>query len=193
MRDFKKTDLLINVSLRENGISTTVSFDKDSALQTSETSLPSETSHPSDISLAHMLTPENVNALVRAIVRKFNKDEKIVFIKHGNKLIKVDSEEIVRLEAARNYCDIILQDKTVLDVSMPMNEVHELLDSNLFYRINRSNVINIRYIKEFIGNMVRLSDEKVLDISDKYRTEIFSLLKIIGSRKRVKETKDKLL
>jgi len=177
MIDLKEKDLLINVSLKENGISTTISFDKD---------LTSE----SESLLAHLFTPANVNALLKELVKVFNKNDKAVYIKHGSKLIKANPNEIVRLKAARNYCDIILQDGTVLDVCMPMNEVHELLDPNLFRRINRSTVVNRKYVKEIIGNMVRLTDGKILDIGTKYRTDIFALLKIIGSRRRVTEKKD---
>lgn len=179
MIDLKEKNLLISVFLKENGISTTISLKKD---------LTSE----SELLLAHLFTSANVNSLLRELVKKFNKDDNIVFIKHGGKLIKVDSYNIVRLEAARNYCDIILKDDTVLDVCMPMNEVHELLDPDLFHRINRSTVINKVYVKELIGNMVKLVDGTVLDIGIKYRADIFSLLKIIGSRRRVRADKETL-
>lgn len=81
-----------------------------------------------------------------------------IFIKRTNKMIRVSLKDIVRLEAARNYCDIILKDNKRIDVCVPMNEVYEDLDHNCFFRINRSCVINIAYVIEISGNMVNLEE-----------------------------------
>lgn len=172
MKDLNEKNVIINVSLVDNDISTKISYDKDSV---------------SGRPISDRPNSEKVNNLIQRLCNKFSEKDDFFFIKHGNKLVKIDSNHIMYLEAARNYCDIVLYDKTVFDVSMPMREVHELLDINSFYRINRSNVVNINYVKEIMGNMVKLNDGKLLDIGNTYREQVFSQLNIIGSRKRVKE------
>jgi len=107
-----------------------------------------------------------------------------IFIKRTNKMIRVSLNEIVRLEAARNFCDIILKDNQRIDVCVPMNEVYEDLNHNCFFRINRSCVINIMFVREISGNTVNLEDGTSFLISEKYRNNFFSLLTVVGTRKR---------
>lgn len=109
-----------------------------------------------------------------------------IFIKRTNKMMRVSLNDIVRLEAARNYCDIILKGNKRIDVCVPMNEVYEDLNHNCFFRINRSCVINIMYVKDISGNMVNLEDGTSFLISEKYRNNFFSFLTVVGTRKRVK-------
>jgi len=110
-----------------------------------------------------------------------------IFIKRFNKLIRVKLSDIICLEAARNYCDIIMSNKQKIDVSAPLNSVFEDLNNNSFIRINRSTVVNINYIKEITGNMVKLSNNESFPISEKYRKHFFSIFNVIGSRKRTKK------
>jgi len=110
-----------------------------------------------------------------------------IFIKRFNKLVRVKLSDIVHLEAARNYCDIVLINNQKVDVSAPLNRVFEDLNNSSFIRINRSVVINLNYIKEITGNMVKLSNDDLFLISEKYRKHFFSLFNIIGSRKRTKK------
>ena len=110
-----------------------------------------------------------------------------VFIKRFNKLVRVKLSDIVHLEAARNYCDIVLINKHKIDVSAPLNRVFEDLNDSSFIRINRSVVINLNYINEITGNMVKLSNNDSFPISEKYRKHFFSLFNVIGSRKRTKK------
>jgi len=110
-----------------------------------------------------------------------------VFIKRFNKLVRVKLSDIANLEAARNYCDIVLIDKQKIDVSAPLNRVFEDLNDSSFIRINRSIVINLNYIKEISGNMVKLSNNNSFLISEKYRKHFFSLFNVIGSQKEIKQ------
>jgi len=110
-----------------------------------------------------------------------------IFIKRFNKLIRVKISDIVYLEADRNYCDIIMNNKQKIDVSAPLNRIFEDLNDKSFIRINRSIVININYIEEITGNMLKLSNNESFPVSVKYRKSFFSLLNIIGSRKRDKK------
>lgn len=80
----------------------------------------------------------------------------------------VDETEIMYLEANGSYTNVILQNGTKMIVSRRLKEFCKLLDRNLFERIHRSHIINLKYLKAYArtdGGTVTLINGKQLLIS----------------------------
>lgn len=76
-------------------------------------------------------------------------------------------------------------------VTVPMCEVLEDLNPDLFVRIHRSYAVNIEHINIIAGYMVEMDNGKDINIGREYRNNLDDMFVFIGSRKRVKENKAK--
>ena len=73
--------------------------------------------------------------------------EKKVFIKDGNKYFFVQLKDVYLIESADNYARLYFNDRKAL-IKRSLNQLEETLDSNIFFRISRNQVINTRYITQ---------------------------------------------
>ena len=115
-----------------------------------------------------------------------------VKIEWGHKRVCI--HDIVFLEAQQNYCAIHLlkgNEKMRMLVTVPICEVLEDLNPDLFVRIHRSFVVNIEHINVIAGYMVEMDNGKDINIGREYRNNLEDMLVFIGSRKRVKENRHK--
>ena len=103
---------------------------------------------------------------------------------HGYKKIALD--EIILLKAARSYCEIYLEGKGIMVVSLPLSDILTTLNSNHFVRIHRSYAVNLKYVDSITGNSLVLSDKENtrLLIGREYRKNIFGIFPIIGPKSR---------
>ncbi|MGB8193220.1 MAG: LytTR family transcriptional regulator DNA-binding domain-containing protein [Chitinophagaceae bacterium] len=73
--------------------------------------------------------------------------EKQVFIKDGSRCFFVQLKDVYLIESADNYVKLYFNDRKVL-IKRTLNALEEILDSNIFFRINRNQIINTKYITE---------------------------------------------
>lgn len=112
--------------------------------------------------------------------------ESIIFVRKESGYKKVSTEDIIYLEAQRNYCNIHLTKGNTYTVSVPMNEVYDDLNPYIFKRVHRSYIINMSHIDTYYGNMVVMTENHHIPIGRDYREIISKEFTQIGSRKRVK-------
>lgn len=82
-------------------------------------------------------------------------------------------KDILRLEAIRIYTVIYVKDKEQFICSKHLKMVCEELQSETFFRIHKSHVINLREVKGYQdgrGGKVIMSDNKVLDVSQRKKS-----------------------
>ncbi len=70
-----------------------------------------------------------------------------IFVKNNEKMIKIAIEDILYVEAERNYCRFYCMDKEYLLV-ITLRKLEEKLPPEFFLRIHRSYIINISKVKE---------------------------------------------
>ncbi|WP_321538295.1 LytR/AlgR family response regulator transcription factor [Flavobacterium piscinae] len=70
-----------------------------------------------------------------------------IFIRSHDKMIKVNINDILYIEAERNYCKIHCKDKEHLIVST-LKDLEEKLNVKNLMRIHRSFIINMHHIDE---------------------------------------------
>jgi two-component system LytT family response regulator len=98
------------------------------------------------------------------------KDRKI-FIKDGEKRFFIQLDEIYLIESLENYTRLFFQDKKALQ-RRSLRQWEEMLDKNIFFRINRTEIINMQHIQEVkttIGGRleVKLKTGELLEVSNR--------------------------
>lgn len=100
-----------------------------------------------------------------------------IFVRHHDKMIKVDIKDILYIEAERNYCRIHAKDKEYLLV-ITLKDLDEKLPEKHFMRIHRSFIINISQINEIATSYVVIS-RKAIPLSKPLKEELLKRLQTI--------------
>jgi len=109
------------------------------------------------------------------------KDRKI-FIKDGEKRFFIQLDEIYLIESLENYTRLFFQGKKALQ-RRSLRQWEEMLDENIFFRINRTEIINIEYIqevKQITGGrlVVKLKTGELLEVSNRQSVKFKNINKI---------------
>ena len=103
-------------------------------------------------------------------------------VKQGNKTVLIDQKNILYIISSSYYAEIYTQaGKYVLRESL--NNMEEQLDSDCFFRIHRSTIVNIDHVKEIVHSEysemdAKMSDDKLLHISKSNKKEFLEKLGI---------------
>lgn len=105
-----------------------------------------------------------------SVNRVIAKDRKI-FIKDGEKRFFIQLDEIYLIESLEHYTRLFFQDKKALQ-RRSLRQWEEILDENIFFRINRTEIINIKYIQAInttdSGRLeVKLKTGELLEVSNR--------------------------
>lgn len=93
-----------------------------------------------------------------------------IFIRNNGKLIRLMLDEILYIEADRNYCNIITPDQNYLIVSS-LNTVCQKIVSRDFLRVHRSYVVNLRKLDAVADSHLEIK-RKVIPISKMYKEDL---------------------
>lgn len=96
------------------------------------------------------------------------------FIKHDNKLVKINYADILFLEAHRDFTMVYLKERKLL-ISMHLKALEEVLANRSILRIHRSYMVNLDAIKSINGNIIEIEDKQV-PIGTSYKDELFRRL-----------------
>ncbi|MFC0779938.1 LytR/AlgR family response regulator transcription factor [Flavobacterium sp. HJSW_4] len=88
----------------------------------------------------------NANETKVATNNSINQDRKI-FIKDGEKRFFIRLDEIYLIESLENYTRLFFKDKKAMQ-RRSLRQWEEILDENTFFRINRIEIVNVKYIEE---------------------------------------------
>lgn len=88
-------------------------------------------------------------------------------------------EKVLRVQSESNYCWIHLKNGTKHLVARTLKDVHFRLPQNLFIRIHNSHVVNAEEITVIETNGIVLSNEILIPVSKKFKTELKKLLEEI--------------
>jgi two-component system LytT family response regulator len=104
--------------------------------------------------------------------------QKILVLKTSDKIYLVNIDEIVRCESDANYTRFFTSDGYKYLVSSSMIEYEGLLETHGFFRIHRSHIVNISFIKSLDrhNGYVILRDETSLPLSRRKKQELLDLL-----------------
>ncbi|MGA8853387.1 MAG: LytTR family DNA-binding domain-containing protein [Christiangramia sp.] len=96
-------------------------------------------------------------------------------IKQGNKTALVDPNDILYIQASGYYAEIYVENKKYV-LRESLNNLAEILDSNIFVRIHRSTIANLNFVDEIIHSDyseidAKMTDGNLLHISKSHKKE----------------------
>jgi DNA-binding LytR/AlgR family response regulator len=100
-----------------------------------------------------------------------------IFVRNKDKMVKILFEDILYIEADRNYCRIYTKSKEYL-LTMPMKSLEDQLPVELFQRIHRSHIVNLTQVDEVDENAVFIG-EKPLPLSKSLREDFLSRIRTV--------------
>jgi two-component system, LytTR family, response regulator len=103
-------------------------------------------------------------------------DKNLVLINHSKGFTLVDFKDIIWLEANDNYTNLFLNGPKKIIASKTLKEFEIILPTSEFFRIHRSALINVNFVKEYSNNEggeVILSDGTHVQVS-KARVQEFA-------------------
>ncbi len=122
---------------------------------------------------------EQLRQLITYVSEKSNAFNKIV-LPTMESLLFVKVEQIVRCESDDNYTTVyLIGDKEIL-VSKNIKHFEDILESQGFYRIHRSHLVNLNYIKEYFrgdGGYVTMNDGSSIPVSRRKKTAFLERIK----------------
>jgi len=116
---------------------------------------------------------ENMNCLGGVL-------NKAIFVKIGETLKKFDFDEIYYFQAAKDkYCDIVMKEKSVV-ARTTLAELEELLPAEVFIRVHRSILVNMKHISTVNRNFLILNNELKLPLGKTYKSDLYAKMRIVG-------------
>ena len=100
-----------------------------------------------------------------------------IFVRHNEKMVKVDIKDILYIEAERNYCRIYSKDKEYLLV-MTLKDMDEKLPNKHFLRVHRSFIVNLSQIDEIATSHIVIA-KKAIPVSKSLKEELLNRLQTI--------------
>lgn len=98
-----------------------------------------------------------------------------ILVQSKNKLIALDMEAIIWVEAEKDYSNLVTSHTTYLS-NYGIGQIATKLDPEMFIRIHRSAIINIHYIKEIFKHPasydVKMTNGDVVKVSRSYLDNI---------------------
>lgn len=83
-----------------------------------------------------------------------------IFIKHFSKLVKILFDEILYLEAQKDFVKFVLKSEEIL-AGMTMKEAEEVLPPSKFLRVHRSFIVSLTAITAMFGNTIEIGKFQV--------------------------------
>lgn len=101
--------------------------------------------------------------------------DNLMFVKAEGKLIRVDLTKLWFVEGLKDYVRLWTDTGKVVVHSTMKNIEDSLLPYKNFLRVHKSYIINIKFISEVEGSVIRIKGEAVF-IGSTYRDDVLSLL-----------------
>jgi DNA-binding LytR/AlgR family response regulator len=100
-----------------------------------------------------------------------------IFVRHNGRMVKLLLEDILYIEAERNYCNIVTSNGHYLVVCTLKTIEQELPDAH-FLRVHRSYMVNISKLDVLADRHLEIK-RKVIPVSKSYRELLLGRLHLI--------------
>ena len=97
------------------------------------------------------------------------KDKEYISVKADYKVSLVKISDIVHLESEGEYVRMHLADGTTITTLFRLKNMEAALPSDMFMRVHRSYIVNLRCIKGYVRGRVFLSDTEYVPIGETYK------------------------
>lgn len=97
------------------------------------------------------------------------KDKEYISVKADYKVSLVKISDIVYLESEGEYVRMHLADGTTITTLFRLKNMEAALPSDMFMRVHRSYIVNLRCIKGYVRGRIFLSDTEYVPIGENYK------------------------
>ncbi len=107
------------------------------------------------------------------------RENKKIAISSLDEVKYIPIHEIVRIEADRSYCKIVLKDNQKILSSKNMKHYESLLPDSIFIKVHRSHIINLNFIKSIIktdGGFVKLVNNDEVPLSRRKKDDFLKII-----------------
>lgn len=99
-------------------------------------------------------------------------EDEYIFVKSDKKYFKVNLEDILFIEGLKDYVIIQMESQHII-TRMTLKAIQELLPESVFFRINKSYIVNKKRIDSFDNNDVFIKNHEIA-IGNSYRDDFFA-------------------
>jgi DNA-binding LytR/AlgR family response regulator len=100
-----------------------------------------------------------------------------IFVRHNEVMVKIIIDDMLYLEADRNYCQVYTKSNNYLLVNTLKN-MEDKLPPQHFQRIHRSFIVNIKHVNEVAQNHITVGN-KILPLSKELRKDLLDRLQLV--------------
>lgn len=100
-----------------------------------------------------------------------------LFIRQDNRLVRVEHDQILYVQAERDFSSVYLKGTARLFASMHLKLFEDILPPKHFLRVHRSYIVNLNAIRAIKGNTIELENAEI-PIGPSNRDELFQKLKL---------------
>lgn len=108
---------------------------------------------------------------------KSQEKETRLFIKDGNRLVKIELEAVKYFKSEANYISVVLEDKKILTLMTLKDLLSKLPD--YFQRVHRSYIVNLNKIDSINNNVVEIGEDYI-PISHSYEKELLTKINLLN-------------
>jgi DNA-binding LytR/AlgR family response regulator len=108
------------------------------------------------------------------------------FIRHEGRNVKIDFQDILYIEARKNYTRLVMGERPAVTVLVTMKQWERVLPRDLFCRIHRGYIVSIGKLSSFDNKYVYLQGNKI-SIGEQYRTALPEAVTILANESARKE------
>ncbi|MBN9485280.1 MAG: hypothetical protein BGO70_02365 [Bacteroidetes bacterium 43-93] len=102
-------------------------------------------------------------------------EENVMFIKANGKLVKIDLNKLWLVEGLKDYMKLYVDSESFVVYNTMKNIESQLMALPQFIRINKSNIVNLKYISEIEGNAIKIKDKQFV-IGPTYKDKVSMIL-----------------
>jgi DNA-binding LytR/AlgR family response regulator len=99
-----------------------------------------------------------------------------VFLKQESRLVKVLFDDILYVEALKDFSKVFLREKNLL-ASAHLKMMEDLLPASRFLRVHRSYIVALDKISALQGNIVEIGKQQI-PVGTTYREELMKMLRL---------------
>jgi DNA-binding LytR/AlgR family response regulator len=111
--------------------------------------------------------------LVNEAKEEIEADNDFIFVKSERRYFKVYDDDILFIEGLKDYVIIQTENKRII-TKMYLRTILELLPAKMFFRINKSYIVNLKKIDSFDNNDIFIG-EREIGIGATYRDEFYKI------------------
>lgn len=103
-------------------------------------------------------------------------EEQHIFLYSDKKHIQVKINDILFIEAAGNYCKVVLKDNQIV-IREKVSDVLEMLSPKIFLQVHKSYIVAKEHINSIEGNRIQIKDHQI-PIGKFYKINVIDFLKL---------------